>query len=57
LIDRYKSKEYAVNTGIPQGSPLSPMLYLFYNADLVKQCNEETDAMSTGYIDDVAILT
>jgi hypothetical protein len=56
LIDGYKSEEYAVNTGIPQGSPLSPMLYLFYNADLVEQCNEETDAMSTGYIDDVAIL-
>jgi hypothetical protein len=39
-----------------QGSPLSPILYLFYNADLVEQCNEQADTMSTGYIDDVAIL-
>lgn len=39
-----------------QGSPLSPMLYLFYNADLIELCSEATDAMSTGYIDDVAIL-
>lgn len=32
------------------------MLYLLYNVDLIEQCNEATDAMSTGYIDDVAIL-
>ena len=36
--------------------PLSPILYLFYNADLIDTCNYEIDAMSTGYIDDVAIL-
>jgi hypothetical protein len=36
--------------------PLSPLLYILYNANLVDQCNEQTDAMSTGYIDDVAIL-
>jgi hypothetical protein len=24
LIDGFKSKDYAINTGIPQGSPLSP---------------------------------
>jgi hypothetical protein len=56
LVDGFKSQEYAINTGIPQGSPLSPLLYILYNADLVDQCNEQTDAMSTGYIDDVAIL-
>jgi ribonuclease HI/retron-type reverse transcriptase len=56
LVDGFTSQEYAINTGIPQGSPLSPLLYILYNADLVDQCNEQTDAMSTGYIDDVAIL-
>jgi ribonuclease HI/exonuclease III len=55
VVDGVKSEQYAINTGIPQGSPLSPILYLFYNADLVEQCNE-TDTMSTGYIDDVAIM-
>jgi hypothetical protein len=56
MVDGFQSEPYAINTGIPQGSPLSPILYLFYNADLIEQCNEATDAMSTGYIDDVAIL-
>ncbi|EED22555.1 transposon I factor, putative [Talaromyces stipitatus ATCC 10500] len=29
--------EFLVNTGIPQGSPLSPILFLFFNADLIEQ--------------------
>ncbi|EED22644.1 reverse transcriptase, putative [Talaromyces stipitatus ATCC 10500] len=29
--------EFLVNTGIPQGSPLSLILFLFFNADLIKQ--------------------
>jgi hypothetical protein len=35
---------------------LSSILYLFYNADLIEQCNEQADAMLTGYIDKMAIL-
>ena len=35
----------------PQGSPMSPVLYIFYNADLVEEIDEEpTDYF--GYIDD-----
>jgi len=55
-IDGFRSTAYQINTGIPQGSPLSPILYLFYNADLIDECNQAPDAMSTGYIDDVGIL-
>ena len=33
-----------------------PILYLFYNADLIKTYNGQPNATATGYIDDVAIL-
>ena len=53
-MDDFTSDEYAINTGIPQGSPLSPMLYIFYNAGLLERLDQDTTA--TGYIDDAAIL-
>ena len=56
-VNGFQSMQYDISTGIPQGSPLSPILYLFYNADLIDECNQEPDTMSTGYIDDVGILT
>jgi hypothetical protein len=32
------------------------MLYIFYNASLLKTCEADQDTTITGYIDDVAIL-
>jgi len=44
-----------IQSGIPQGSSLSPIPYLFYNADLIEECKtENTEAV--GYIDDASIL-
>ena len=50
--------EVQLRTGIPQGSPLSPILYLFYNADLIDEIANRYGniALVTGYIDDVCIL-
>lgn len=47
-----------VATGIPQGSPLSPILYLFYNADLIDSIRAAAPGrvLVTGYIDDICIL-
>lgn len=56
MIDGHKSGEYETATGIPQGPPLSPILYLFYNADLIETHNREHNTIATGYIDDIAIL-
>lgn len=55
-FDLFRSEVYQTATGIPQGSPLSPILYLFYNADLVEICNQEPNTIAPGYIDDIAIL-
>jgi hypothetical protein len=56
VINSFQSTAYQINTGIPQGSPLSPILYLYYNADLIEECTNTPEAMSTGYINDVSIL-
>jgi exonuclease III len=49
------STEFDVLTGIPQGSPLSPILYLFYNADLLEIASRSSQVV-TGYIDDTMFL-
>ncbi|KAG6979043.1 RNA-directed DNA polymerase from mobile element jockey [Fusarium oxysporum f. sp. conglutinans] len=56
-IDGFISEHYKLETGEPQGSNLSPILYLFYNADLIEKCGELDDTATAGFIDGVAILT
>lgn len=41
-------------TGIPQGSPISPILYLIYNADLLACCG--AGVTSNGWVDDVGFI-
>lgn len=55
----YTTPKTQIVTGIPQSSPLSPILYLFYNSDLIDGCNARTDldTMATGFVDEVGLLT
>jgi ribonuclease HI len=54
-LQEYTAPSAPIETGIPQGSPLSPILYLFYNADLIEACKTE-NTETVGYIDDASIL-
>ena len=47
-----------IKTGIPQGSPISSILFLFFIADLLDTTNDEALRTSTiGFVDDTHILT
>ncbi len=53
----YNTDAFSTYRGIPQGSPMSPILFLFYNANLVEICNPPTlPASGTGFVDDVNAL-
>ena len=47
------SEPIPMSAGIPQGSPLSSLLYIYYNADLLDITSEKIDTMSLEFIDDI----
>ena len=53
------SDAFPTPTGIPQGSPISPILFLLFNAPLVRNCSFPTAYGRTeafGWVDDVCIV-
>ena len=47
-----------IDLGIPQGSPISPILYLLYNADLLEKYEDiSLSVPPLGFVDDISLLT
>ena len=60
LPNGYLSEAFPTPTGIPQGSPISPILFLLFNAPLVRACTLQGlhygESEAYGWVDDVCIL-
>lgn len=56
LFDGRESSPISVDVGIPQGSPVSPILFLFYNAELLEIGNAHAKVTALGFVDDVNLV-
>lgn len=53
----FTSEDFKLTHGLPQGSPLSPLLYLIYNNSLLGITDNLDHAKSLGFVDDVVLLS
>lgn len=53
----FHSKNFPLIHGLPQGSPLSPLLYLLYNNSLLSVPETQSLSTSLGFVDDVILMT
>ena len=54
-FDDYTSSWFELDNGIGQGNPLSMLLYLYYNSDVLEVPNGR-DEVVLGYVDDMALV-
>ncbi len=56
-LGRMISRPEPAETGIPQGSPVSPILFLFFNAPLIERCAEAKLKLQVGgFVNDIYLL-
>ena len=56
-IGRKPSEVLPVNAGIPLGSPISPILFLFFNGALIEECaNSGLQVRVGAFVDDTHLI-
>ena len=53
--NEHTTSKLSIDLGLPQGSPLSSILYLFYNADLLED-SAAKGVGAQGFIDDITLI-
>ena len=53
--NEHTTPKLSIDLGLPQGSPLSSILYLFYNADSLDE-NAKKGVEAQGFIDDITLI-
>jgi retron-type reverse transcriptase len=54
----FESDWIRTETGIPQGSPLSPILFLFFISELLEKFQDpKSDILGFGFVDDINLIT
>ena len=57
MIDGHNNPEKDVETGIPQGSPVSPILFLIYISGVFEQVEKELpEIVSLSFVDDLGFI-
>ena len=57
MIDGHNNPENDVETGIPQGSPVFPILFLIYISGVFEQVEKELpELVSLSFVDDLGFI-
>jgi retron-type reverse transcriptase len=56
FFDGESTPPYCITAGVPQGSPLSPILFLLYTTSLYTQLQEHRGLIAVGFADDLNLL-